>query len=99
FAVRLIEVDLLRRKRATGWHDERAIPSIEIGTLDRTAVLVGRDAHVGPIDVAGRHIDDDAVRVRTIRCNDRAMRAVRIDGENAPSTQVEQEQPALAGRA
>ena len=37
-----------------------AIAAVEVGALDRTVVQVG-DAHIGPIDVTGIGVDDDAI--------------------------------------
>jgi len=54
---------LLWRECLAFANDGYAILAIEISALDRTIVLVGH-AHVGPVDVSGFNIDDDAIRTR-----------------------------------
>src|SRR5260370_23756393 len=56
----LVEIDLLWRERATLGDKGSAIPSVDIRALDGTVVQVW-NAHVGPVDIAGRDIDDDAI--------------------------------------
>src|SRR5262249_11884392 len=56
----LIEVDLLRRVRDALRDNDLAVAAVEVGALDRAVVEVG-DAHIGPVDMTGLHIDDDAV--------------------------------------
>ena len=59
-AVLLVEMELLRSKRAALGDDRLAIPPVEVGALDGAVVQAG-DAHVGPVDVPAFDIDRDAV--------------------------------------
>jgi hypothetical protein len=68
-AVRLIEMELLRRECAAGCDDEPAIAAIEVGAFDRAVVPAG-NAHVGPVDVTRFHVDDDPVGMRTVGRDD-----------------------------
>src|SRR6266700_3109763 len=52
---------LLRSERFTLSDDGYTILTVEISAFDRTVVLA-RNAHVGPVNVSGFNIDDDAVR-------------------------------------
>ncbi len=54
-------MELLRRECLAFANDGYAILPVEIDALDRTIVLA-RHAHVGPVNVSGFNIDDDAVR-------------------------------------
>jgi hypothetical protein len=60
FPALLFEMELLRRKRLAFANDGYAILTVEIDALDRTVVLV-RHAHIGPVNVSGFNIDDDAI--------------------------------------
>ena len=71
-AVRLIEMELLRRERAAGCNDEPAVLAVEVGALDRAIVRAG-NAHIGPVDVTGCDIDDDAVGMRAVGRDDLAI--------------------------
>ena len=93
FAAVLIEVDLLRRVRDALRDDDHAVPAVEIGALDRTVVEVG-NAHVGPVDVTGLRIHDDAVGKTAIGDNGFAVGAVGIHRVNAVAAQFENEQAA-----
>ena len=59
-------MELLRRECLAFANDGYAILTVEIGALDRTIVPV-RNAHVGPVNVSGFKIDDDAIRDSSIR--------------------------------
>jgi len=65
-------MELLRRERASGCNNESAIRSVEVGAFDRTVIQVG-NAHIGPVDVTCRDVDDDAVGMDAIRRNDLAI--------------------------
>ena len=78
--------------------DDLAIPSIEVGALDRTVVERG-NAHVGPVDVASLDIHGDAVGEMAIGDDGLAVGTIGIHGVNAVSTQFENEQSARAGGA
>src|SRR5207253_9959719 len=54
-------MELLRCKRLAFANDGYAILTVKIDALDRTVVLV-RHAHIGPVNVFGFNIDDDAIR-------------------------------------
>ena len=97
-AVRLIEMELLRRERAAGWNDEPAILSVDVGAFDGAIVPAGNGAHIGPVDVTRGHVHDDAVGVRTVGRDGFGMRAVRIHRQDAAAAQVEQKQSAGTGR-
>ncbi len=73
----LIEVDLLRRVGDALRNDHPSISAVEIGALDRAVVEIGH-THVGPVDVAGLRIDDDAVREMTTGNDGLAIGSVRI---------------------
>ena len=91
----LIEVDLFRRVGDALRDDDPAVPAVEVGALDRAVVEVG-DAHVGPIDMTGLRIHDDAVGEMAIRDDGLAVGAVRIHRVNAVAAQFENEQAADA---
>jgi hypothetical protein len=73
--------------------DDSAIPAVEIGALDRAVIEVG-NAHVGPIDVARRHIHDNAVGETAIGDDGLAVGPVGIHRVNAVPAQFEKEQAA-----
>jgi len=87
----LIEVKLFRRERRAARHDDSAVPSVEIGALDRAIVDVGTGAHIGPVDMTGSGIDRDAIRHLTIGNNDPVVGAVRVHRMNATAAQLEKE--------
>src|SRR5205085_10292196 len=64
-AAPLLQVKLLWRERDALGDNDLAIASVEVGALDGTVVEVGHP-HVGPVDMAGLDIDDDAIRKMTI---------------------------------
>src|SRR5262252_1116210 len=97
-AVLLIEVKLLRRVGAAWRDDDLAIPSIEVGALDRTVVERG-NAHVGPVDVTSLDIHGDAVGEAAIGDNGRAVGTIGIHRVNAVPAQFENEQSAGADDA
>src|ERR1700722_9718492 len=78
----LIEMDLFRRVRNASRNNDPAIPTVEIGTLDRAVVKVGH-THIGPIDVTRLHIDGDPVGEMAIGDNGLAVGAVEIHRVNA----------------
>jgi hypothetical protein len=57
------------------------ILTVEIDALDRTIVLA-RNAHVGPVNVSGFNIDDDAVRDSSSADNDFWVRPVGVSRMN-----------------
>src|SRR4029077_5631785 len=61
-AVLLIEMELLWGERAAFPNDEPAVLSVDVGALVLTVVL-GRNAHVGPVDMTCFDVHGDAVRV------------------------------------
>src|SRR5713101_6446598 len=78
FAARLFEMELLRRECLAFSNDGYAILAIEIDALDRTIVLA-RNAHVGPVNVSGFKIDDDAIRDSSSGDNDFSIGSIGID--------------------
>jgi hypothetical protein len=65
-----------------------AVLAVDVGTLDGAVVKI-RDAHVGPVDMTGLGIDDDAVGQMAIRYNRLTVRAVRIHRVNTAGVQLE----------
>jgi hypothetical protein len=55
--------------------------TVEIGALERTIVLA-RNAHVGPVNVSGFNIDDDAIRDASSAENDFSVRPVGVSRMN-----------------
>src|SRR5204862_1792604 len=80
-AARSIEMKLLRRKRLAFSNDGYTILAIEIGALDRTIVLA-RNAHVGPVNVSGFNIDDEAIRDSSSADNDFSVRSIGVSRMN-----------------
>ena len=87
-AVLLIEMELLGRERAPLRNDGLAIPPVEIGAFDGAVVQV-RNAHVGPVDVPGFHVDRDAIGEPAIGDDDL---------RSEPSAFTERIRPTLASR-
>src|ERR1700730_1294435 len=83
----LIEDDLLRSVGGSLCDDRLAVLAVDIGALDGPVIQVW-DAHVGPVDVAGINIDDDAIRQMAIRHDDLTVGTVRIHGVNAAGVQL-----------
>src|SRR6476620_10886366 len=81
FAALLFEMELLRRECLAFANDGYAILAIEIDALDRTIILA-RNAHVGPVNVSGFNIDDDAVRDSSSAENDFSVRPVGVNRMN-----------------
>ena len=77
-AALLLQVELLRRERLAFANNGYAILAIEIDALDRTIVLA-RNAHVGPVNVSGFKIDDDAIRDSGSADNDFSIGSIGID--------------------
>ena len=66
--------------------------AIEIGPLDGAVVCL-RITHVGPVDVTGFDIHDDAVRKSSALTDNRLqVRAVWLTGEHAAGANVQDEQ-------
>jgi hypothetical protein len=68
--------------------DYLAVLAVDVGALDGP-VIQAWDAHVGPVDMAGLDIDDDAVWQMAIRNDGLAVGAVRVHGVNAAGVQLE----------
>src|SRR5947209_4019407 len=83
----LIEDDLLRSVGVSLSDDRLAVLAVDVGAFDGPIVQV-RDAHVGPVDMAGLAIDDDAVRQMAIRHDDLAVGTVRIHRVYAAGVQL-----------
>src|SRR6266446_10981480 len=81
FPARLFEMELLWRECLAFANDGYAILTVEIGALDRTVVLV-RHAHVGPVNVSGFKIDDDAIRGSSTADNDFSIRPIGVSRMN-----------------
>ena len=74
-------MELLRRECLAFANDGYAILTVEIDALDRTIVLA-RNAHVGPVNVSGFKIDDDAIRDSSSADNDFSVRSVGVSRMN-----------------
>ena len=74
-------MELLRRECLAFANNGYAILTVEIDALDRTIVLA-RNAHVGPVNVSGFKIDDDAIRDSSSADNDFSVRPVGVSRMN-----------------
>src|SRR5205823_6140891 len=81
FAALLFEMELLRRECLAFANNCDAILPVEIDALDRTIVLAW-NAHVGPVNVSGLNIDDDAIRDSSSADNDFSVRPVGVSRMN-----------------
>jgi hypothetical protein len=86
-------MELLRRECLAFANDGDAILTVEIGALDRTIVLA-RNAHVGPVNVSGFNIDDDAIRDSSAADNDFSVRPVGVSRMNPAAACFEEKQSA-----
>ncbi len=77
FAALLLEMELLRRECFAFPDNSDAILTVEINALDRTIVL-GRNAHVGPVNVTCLNIDNHAIWHAASTENDFPIRPVRL---------------------
>src|SRR5438094_2926898 len=93
FAALLFQMELLRRECPAFADDGYAILAVEISALDRTVVLV-RDAHVGPVNVSGFKIDDDAVWDSSSGDNHFSVRSIGISRMNPAAACFEIKQSA-----
>src|ERR1700693_32541 len=84
----LIEDNLFRSVGRSLCDDYLAVLAVEIGALDRSVIQVG-GAHVGPVDMTGINIDDDAVGQMAIRHDGPTVGTVRIHGVNAAGVNLE----------
>src|SRR6266550_1007819 len=84
---------LLRSERFTLSDDGYTILAVEIGALDRTIVLAW-NAHVGPINVSGLNIDDDAIRDSSSAENDFSVRPVGVSRMNPAAACFKEKQSA-----
>src|SRR6266566_1460399 len=91
FAALLFQMELLRRECPAFANDGYAILAVEISALDRTVVLV-RNAHVGPVNVSGFKIDDDAVWDSSSGDNHFSVRPIGVSRMNPAATCFEKEQ-------
>ena len=79
-------------------NDGFAILTVEIGALDR-AIVLGRNAHVGPVNVSGLNIDNDAVRNSASVDNDFSVRAVGVSRMNPAAACFEKKQAPVVAAA
>src|SRR5213594_1032570 len=86
-------MELLRRECPAFADDGYAILAVEISALDRTVVLV-RNAHVGPVNVSGFKIDDDAIRDSSSADNNFSVRSVGVSRMNPAAACFEEKQSA-----
>src|SRR6185369_1895873 len=95
-AALLIEDDLLRSVGVSLRDDCLAVLAVDVGALDGP-VIQAWDAHVGPVDMAGFGIDDDAVGQMAIRHDGLAVGTVRIHGVNAAGINLEDKETRSGG--
>src|SRR4029077_10781500 len=93
FAALLFEMELLWREGLAFANNGYAILTVEIDALDRTIVLA-RNAHVGPVNVSGFNIDDDAIRDSSSADNDFSIRLVGISRVNPAAACFQKKQSA-----
>ena len=92
-AVVLIEVKLLGCEGGALRNDDPAISAVQIGALDR-AVVLARNAHIGPINMTGLDIDHDAIAEAAICYDGLVVGAVGIHRLNTAGVQFKHEQSA-----
>src|SRR5258708_15635213 len=92
-AALLLEMELLWRERAAFCNDDSTIAAVEIRAFDRAVILV-RNAHVGPVDVARSRIDREAVGKPASGDECFRIRAIGVEREDAAAAQDEHEQAA-----
>src|SRR6185369_184820 len=91
-------MELLRRERSAFGNNGDAIQTVEISTLDR-AIVFGGNTHVGPVNVSGFKIDDNAIRDSSSADNDFSVRPVGVSRMNPAATCFEKKQaPCCRGR-
>jgi hypothetical protein len=97
-----IELHLLGRVRHPHRHDGRLARAVEVGALDVAVVdldAVLRVPHVGPVDVATRRVDLDAVGLRcAARDQSGRVASVRAGAHHARVAQIQIEQRRNARR-
>jgi hypothetical protein len=96
-ATGLVEMNLLRCVRDALRDDDHAVLAIQVDAFDR-AVMEADRTHVGPVDLTGIHVHDDAVGEAAIRDDRLEVGSVGIDRVNAATAQFEEKQSAGAGR-
>ena len=97
FVIFLCEMELFRRVGDALRDDDLAIAAVEVGALDRAVVEAG-DAHIGPVDMTGLNVHDDAVGKAAIADDGLFLGPVGIHRVNETGVQFENEQSAGAGR-
>src|SRR4029077_10053601 len=86
-------MELLRRECLAFANNGYAIPTIEIDALNR-AIVLARNAHVGPVNVSGFNIDDDAIGDSSSADNDFSVRPVGVNRMNPAAACFEIKQSA-----
>jgi hypothetical protein len=86
----LIEDDLFRSVGLSLGDDYLAVLAVDVGALDGSVIQVRDD--VGPVDMAGLDIDDDAIGQVAIRHDGPAAGTVDIHGVNAAGIQLKDKQ-------
>ena len=90
-----VEMKLLGGVGASAGNDRGAVASVEVHTFDR-AVVGRRHPHIGPVDVAGLHIDCDTIGDGASGDEVGLVGAVGVDGEQ-PSVAAGFEHEQLSG--
>src|SRR3954469_7596665 len=86
-------MELLRRECLAFANDGYAILTVEIDALDG-AVVLARNAHVGPVNVCGFKIDDDAIWHSGSAEDDFSVRPIGVSRINPAAACFEEEQAA-----
>src|SRR5207245_10402907 len=81
FAALFVQMEFVLCECLAFADDGYAILAVEIGALDRT-IVHARNAHVGPVNVSGFNIDDDAIRDSSSAENDISVRPVGVSRMN-----------------
>jgi len=84
---------LLSREGLAFANDGYAILTIEVCALNRTVVLA-RNAHVGPVNVSGFNIDNDAVWDSSSADNDFSIRPIGVSRMNPAAACFKEKQAA-----
>src|SRR5258708_25489141 len=92
----LVGDDLLRSVGVSLWDDCLAVLAGDIGALDGPVIPPG-GARVGPVDMAGRSVDDDAIGQMAPRPDGLAVGTVRIHGVNVAGVQLKDKETGSDG--
>ena len=98
FAAPLLQLELLRRERATRRNDGDHVLAIEIRPHDRAIIPLGI-THIGPVDVPSGDIECQAIGQLPALVDDGLqIGAIRVCGQYAAGAEVQEEEPTGRGR-